>query len=307
MKKTHKKAIGVFGLVLVAAMTFVAAGIKTPGASAVGASATDTITVRVIGDVPKVNFDNPGEKVDTVDPNQSFKIDYENVESIEVKLDYTNSAGVTTTFVLSDPSDPAYNPNFAPGSLVQNLKLSNYGIGTFLLSVKGLGHDGVTATDILTRKFSNVISNLEVGDDGEVYADVEYNEEEVKSGEIVVYVDGKDTGIRLKIPDDLDENGRVKLPLDDELTAGDHSISIGIVAYDEHGNEVDGVVIEDNDIDIDITDVPDTNAPDSPDTGGLFRSLNISKEDYLVTGLIVFFVFGVVAFGIVARNRKNRR
>ena len=33
----------------------------------------------------------------------------------------------------------------------------------------------------------------------------------------------------------------------------------------------------------------------------------VSKEDYLVTGLIVFFVFGVVAFGIVARNRKNRR
>ena len=306
MKKTHKKAIGVFGLVLVAAMTFVAAGIKTPGASAVGASATDTITVRVIGDVPKVNFDDPGEKVDTVDPNQSFKIDYENVESIEVKLDYTNTAGVTTTFVLSDPSDPAYNPNFAPGSLVQNLKLSNYGVGTFLLSVKGLGHDGVTATDILTRKFSNIISNLEIGDDGEVYANIEYNQEEVKSGEITVFVDGKDTGTRLKIPEDI-QGGRVKIPLDDDLTAGEYTVSIGIVAYDADGNELPGIVIENNGVDIEIADIPDTNAPDSPDTGGLFRSLNISKEDYLITGLIVFFVFGIVAFGIVARNRKNRR
>ena len=42
----------------------------------------------------------------------------------------------------------------------------------------------------------------------------------------------------------------------------------------------------------------------TPDTGGLFKNTNISNEDYLTTGLIVFFILGIVAFGVVARNRK---
>ena len=53
-----------------------------------------------------------------------------------------------------------------------------------------------------------------------------------------------------------------------------------------------------------------------PDTGSFLQGLNISREDYLITGLIVFMVIGVVAFGVVKRNRgvnktkvngKNRR
>lgn len=43
-----------------------------------------------------------------------------------------------------------------------------------------------------------------------------------------------------------------------------------------------------------------------PDTGSFFQNLNISREDYLITGLIVFMVVGVVAFGVVARNRKSK-
>ena len=43
-----------------------------------------------------------------------------------------------------------------------------------------------------------------------------------------------------------------------------------------------------------------------PDTGSFFQNLNISREDYLITGLIVFMVVGVVAFGVIARSRKNK-
>lgn len=44
-----------------------------------------------------------------------------------------------------------------------------------------------------------------------------------------------------------------------------------------------------------------------PDTGSFFQNLNISREDYLITGLVVFVIIGVVAFGIVIRNKRNRR
>lgn len=43
-----------------------------------------------------------------------------------------------------------------------------------------------------------------------------------------------------------------------------------------------------------------------PDTGSFFQGLNISREDYLITGAVVFAVIGVVAFGVVARNRNQK-
>ena len=43
-----------------------------------------------------------------------------------------------------------------------------------------------------------------------------------------------------------------------------------------------------------------------PDTGGLFQGLNISREDYLITGLVVFMVIGVVAFGVVAKSKRGK-
>lgn len=44
-----------------------------------------------------------------------------------------------------------------------------------------------------------------------------------------------------------------------------------------------------------------------PDTGSFFQGLNISREDYLITGVVVFAVIGVVAFGVVARNRNSKK
>ncbi|MBQ8985122.1 hypothetical protein IJ076_00990 [Candidatus Saccharibacteria bacterium] len=44
-----------------------------------------------------------------------------------------------------------------------------------------------------------------------------------------------------------------------------------------------------------------------PDTGSFFQGLNISRQDYLITGIIVFTVIGVVAFGIVKRNHNTKK
>ena len=44
-----------------------------------------------------------------------------------------------------------------------------------------------------------------------------------------------------------------------------------------------------------------------PDTGSFFQGLNISREDYLITGLIVFMVAGIAGFAFVKMKGKNRR
>ena len=57
MKKTHKKILGLFGLVLVVAVTVFAAFLPAPKTQAVDTTTvTDTISVRVVGSTPVVNL-----------------------------------------------------------------------------------------------------------------------------------------------------------------------------------------------------------------------------------------------------------
>lgn len=108
MKKAKKQCLGFFGLALVVAMTTVAANIPSPGASATSSTVTDTIVVRVVGSVPDVNIRGIVNDAIYVNPERNFAVDYENVETMVVSLEYTDLDGNTTTAVL-DEATPDYN------------------------------------------------------------------------------------------------------------------------------------------------------------------------------------------------------
>ena len=44
-----------------------------------------------------------------------------------------------------------------------------------------------------------------------------------------------------------------------------------------------------------------------PDTGALFKNLNISRTDYLITGILIFSIFAICAFVFTAKRQKNYR
>jgi hypothetical protein len=44
-----------------------------------------------------------------------------------------------------------------------------------------------------------------------------------------------------------------------------------------------------------------------PNTGGFFESLNVSKADYLATGLIIFFTVGLSGIVFIAKNKRTSR
>ena len=44
-----------------------------------------------------------------------------------------------------------------------------------------------------------------------------------------------------------------------------------------------------------------------PNTGGLFAGLNISKVDYLVTGLIAFGMVGIFGIWFILKDRKSSK
>lgn len=108
MKKAKKQCLGFFGLSLVVAMTMIAASLPTPGASATSSTITDTITVRVVGSVPDINIRGITNDAIYVTPERNFSVDYENVETMVVSLEYTDLEGNVTTTVL-DESTPDYN------------------------------------------------------------------------------------------------------------------------------------------------------------------------------------------------------
>ena len=112
------------------------------------------------------------------------------------------------------------------------------------------------------------------------------------SGEAKVY--DKDGNLLFTVPDGF-KNGEVSVP----MSGLDSGLYTAVIAFkNSFGRTVATKTIK---IRYDAKSIV------VPDTGSFFMGLNISREDYLITGLAVFMILGVVAFGIVAKNRKDRR
>jgi len=113
------------------------------------------------------------------------------------------------------------------------------------------------------------------------------------SGEAKVY--DKDGNLLFTVPDGFKTTGELVIPMNG-LDSGDYT---AVIAFKNQF----GFTVATKTIKIHYH----AKSMVVPDTGGLFKGLNISREDYLITGLVVFMIIGVVAFGIVAKNRRNRK
>ena len=93
-----------------------------------------------------------------------------------------------------------------------------------------------------------------------------------------------------------------------------NSLSVPMAGLDT-GNYGIEIIYKDKDgriIGTPFTTVISYDAPDdiphsgAPDTGGLFKNLDVSNVDYLATVLLVFFIFSVVGLGIVLKKRTAK-
>jgi len=289
MKKTHKQIFGFAGLALVVAVTAFAATLPSPGASAAQNSITDTLQVRVVGSVPDVNFIAPEGNTTVSVPNQELKISYENVKEAVISLNYTNKNGTLYTIQNFATLDLDYQA----GESTIPADLSHYGYGTFEFIVNGFGYDGVPDTDAIKITYIPVQGEIEEGDDGSVNVELEYDENEVGRIEIDVFPEGENDPVyETTVTPPTDS---VEIPFDEfAKETGDYEIKIS--TYDKNGNLLYTTTLT---YYYEVVPVPDT--------GAFFQNLDISKEDYLITGLMVFFVIAIVAFGVVAKSRKTRK
>ncbi len=294
MKRTQKRVLGLSGLVLVAAMTVFAATLPAPNVSAAGRTkATDTIRVQVVNDskTPVADFVSPAENVTVYEPDQRIKFKYENVDTATVSLKYTSEQGEVS--VVNDYK--TFDFGYAAGEGVFDANLAKFGLGEFEFTITAIGNNGVPDTDSI--KITYRIMNAELTDRQKVdgTADLNYS----YSTKLVKKVVAK---IRKKGSDEV-----VK-----EIVTTDGSKTINVPFYEfakeTTDYEIDIYGYGNGDTLVFTTTIAYTfNVTEVPKTGGLFRNLNIAKEDFLITGLIVFFILSVVAFGVVARGRGSRR
>ena len=295
MKKAKKQCFGFFGLALVATMTTIAATMPAPEASATS-TISDTLVVRVVGNVPDVTIHNLVNDATYVDYNHELSVNYENVDEATISLTYVNEqTGETVTRTLED----LQGIDYIAGTLnytILDLAESVYNFGKYTLHVHGIGFDGVYDEDVVVFYYLPVVAEVTTDDvTGEQGVDLEYGDEVDK---VVIEIFDEDGNLVDEVVVESPDK-RASLPFEDkDLPSGKYTLVVK--AYDEDGNELyEPSVLE--------TTYTSTSVPNAgtPDTGGLLRDLNISKEDYLISGLIVFFVLGIVAFGIIARNRKD--
>ena len=297
MKKTQKRCFGVLGLSAVVVMTAVAFTLPGPEASAIS-TMTDTLNVRVLSETPNVDITGIESGAEFVIPRQSTRVTYEHVNTVKVTLEYTDLEGNTSSFVLKDEV-----VNYLPGQYDFDFNFDDpsYGYGKYLLTVVGEGEGGVKDQDIIEFTYLPFIATLNE-QDNKTYVDLEYDNDptlgNIKEFILNVYdQDGNLVNVLSPI-NVLAPEARVEVPFSNyDLASGKYTINI--VAKDANG-----IIPYDQNMEKDVANVPVPSA-DTPDTGGFFRNIGVSQSDFLISGLVVFFVVGISGIVIISRKSKK--
>lgn len=309
MRKTQKKIFGFLGLLLVVAMTFFAATLPGPKASAIS-SLTDTITVRVISETPDIRISNPKSgSVFIYGGDKDLEFTYEQVNTITVDVEYTNANNETKTVrVLED-----YYVGGAVGSMGLPIDVSSpeFGFGEYVVRVTGRGEISADTELISFSYYPVIVDTDEDEKTGDVVVDLEYDPDDGTDdstgdvAEIIINVYDEDGNLvkELSPIKVTPPTTKVTIPFDKyDLPSGTYTIET--TAYNRAGDKLWKTLST-------YVIYKATPSIPVPDTGGMMGGLNISKTDYLITGLIVFSMVGIGGLMFIAKrdkktNRKRR-
>ena len=294
MKKTPKRILGFLGLGLVVAMTIFAAISPNPEASA-ASSITDTIVVRVLSSSPDVNIDSPKSGSVFVSPNQTITFDFSKSDDVLVTMEKKMPSGSPQIYTLYSA-----NPYQEPGNDAVSLDLSDplYGYGEYTVRIRGNNGTGIIDEDVIKFSYIPVSAKVEEDDAGKIETILDYDNASVDLDHFVINVYDENSKLVPGLTNILVRRPikEVELPFaQNNVPAGKYTVSID--AYDTAGeiiyNTFDTVFIYDPIL--------------VPNTGGFLKSVNISKTDYLITGLIVFSLVGVMGIVFIVRDKRNAR
>lgn len=325
MQKTKKQLLGLAGLAAVGAMTAVAIAMPsqvsayTEGVTDKGSGSGDVnLNVTVRNGLNQVIVKTPANNSATAKSIVPVVYTYEESANVVAKLIYTDETGKEVQVEVDN-----FTPTDIAGTHSFDIDLTKYGLQNreYKLQITATDERGGTKVDTVTFSYNAVvvdpeepskpgeplkpgesangdpIINIEVSDEvDKVYVHV-YD----KNGKpVLVDKDGNEVVIVVDAKDVDPETGelKVKLPFE-QYGVEDGEYKLVVIGKDKNGNDVSVVEAE-----LDYA-FREPEAPDTPNTGSLLDELNITRVDYIVTGVIVFGLVAGAALYLV--GRKSRR
>ncbi len=317
MRKTKKQLLGLAGLAVVGIMTAVACTIPAPDAAAAegdevsseeGASSETGVgvEVQILSGNPRVSTTSIADGDWITNGEPEIATSYERVSHIFYNLKYTGRDGKTTEYTLPD-----FTPTDESGIHKFTLDLSRYGgYGTYVLTTSATGYNGTNPQDdVVSFTYSAAVTTVEStpAENGEPIINVEVNNEvekiyvqayDKKGNPIFVDKDGNETPVALKRSDLDPETGKFRVQLPFEKYGAQPGEYTVIVEAQDDAN----TVIAMNTVVVKYA----PGSPDVPNTGMLNgNEFNITRVDFLLTGLIAFAVVAGFAIALVFRNSRR--
>ncbi len=301
MQIAKKQLLGFGGLALVVAMTAFATTLPTGAVSSVGGDVD--IYVQVYG----VNFETIINSPLDGKVFSNSKIEFSETHSHAYEVDYTlekvNPDGtVEKSWALTEYKVEGEDIN---GNTNFTLDLNDYGgTGIYVFRSVITSAAGTTKEDAVQFIYAAIDANQDdvKVDNTTVGFKVAYSSG-IKS---VTYklVDSKGNVLTDKFVANTttpDKGGTLNLSIDFtdlKLETGDYTILIeGFDGLDASGSLIDTASVKFH------YTAPES--PKVPDTGSLMSALNISRADYLITGLIGFVGISIVALIAIRRSKRN--
>lgn len=312
-RQYHKNLLGILGLSAVAAMTATAAAIPSPASAADTnvTQVTDNIVVEVLDVVPSVTITNPANGSEI--SHYAFNVDftYRHLESAKGILSYYDENGnlINEQIGLKSLNPGGYTvggngDSFFPVDLTNYPAASRYTI--YLEGTNPNGQKDTDSIEILYRPLvpENVIPDEETEDP---IIQMEYvNPTDVaaievtvtdENGNIIKYTDPAD-GVEKPFVQRFDGPSFDELKLDflghGITSSGTYRLELR--AFATNGNRIGAPIY------VTYT-FEGREVPITPDTGSFLSKLNLAREDYILTGVIIFG--GAVALVAILLHRKK--
>ena len=329
MRKVNKRLCGWIGLIVVAVMTVTAIFMPANPAAA-ESTQTDTLRVVVYDKFPEVKITSIESGESLVNPEITIDFLYENSEYVDFVLSYEDEDGNMVEIPLSRFNPDELDPTFAyaSGEASVTLNLDDLGLGYNYYTITALSHSSIGYSEDIVDFYHVPASSTQIGEDEETQDPiirVDYGDG-VEKVEVIVYDENGnpvfDEPIVVNVPAPYNAGYKdVTLPLSSYgLPSGD-GYRVELISYkrteavDDEGNPI----LDDEGNPVMILDVAKAPRvlytvsyhqfiPEIPDTGQVFKNLNIAKSDMLITiALVMLLAVGFAIYTLTHKTKKDYR
>ena len=311
MKKTRKKLVGLFGLAFVVAMTIFASTLPSPMASAIS-TVTDHITVVVRNpeEAPAASIGSPDSGDSFLTPEQEISINYHNIKSYKLIVTYTDENGV------EHPSKTVVEENVegGVGPAAHSFRgiAEQFGYGKYTIRLDAIGDDDAPLPgDTVEFEYVAIKADTTTNEEtGNPYVNLDFDQdqesltEDLKINKVVITVYDKNGNPVDGIPPIVVQPpvGRVELPFGEYgLPDGDY------ILVAQPFNSAGEALFDTVTMNVTYNGEEDIVVPSTADTGGMFKNLNISRADYLITGLGLFLIVGIGGIVFIRKHGKSNK